>query len=90
MRLIATLLSVVLIGGCATSSSIRERITGNQFDEPVIENSKYLKKSENDIRPPAGGPIPVAVYAFQDKTGQRKYMPNVASFSTAVTQGSES
>jgi curli production assembly/transport component CsgG len=88
-----TLISLVLVAmlaGCATGSAIHDKITGNQFDEPVVENSKFLKKSENDIRPPQGGPIPVAVYSFQDKTGQRKYMPNVASFSTAVTQGSES
>lgn len=88
-----TLLSLVIItllAGCATGSGIREKLTNNQFDEPIIENSKFLKKSENDIRPPQGGPIPVAVYSFQDKTGQRKYMPTVASFSTAVTQGSES
>jgi curli production assembly/transport component CsgG len=31
----------------------------------------------------------VAVYSFQDKTGQRRNTPNVASFSTAVTQGAE-
>jgi curli production assembly/transport component CsgG len=36
-----------------------------------------------------GGPIPVAVYSFQDKTGQRKYAQGYASFSTAVTQGAE-
>jgi len=29
----------------------------------------------------------VAVYQFQDKTGQRKSEQNIASFSTAVTQG---
>ena len=39
-------------------------------------------------------PIPnqktvVAVYAFPDLTGQRKSSDNIASFSTAVTQGAE-
>jgi len=78
-----------MLAGCAAGSAIREKLTRNQFDEPVVESSKYLTKKENRLLPPAGGPIPVAVYSFQDKTGQRKYVPNVASFSTAVTQGAE-
>ena len=90
MRIIATLLSIVLFGGCATSSSIREKVTGNQFDEPVVENSVYLNHPKNRIFPPAGGPVAVAVYGFQDKTGQRKSLPNIASLSSAVTQGGES
>lgn len=39
--------------------------------------------------PAAGKPISVAVYSFQDKTGQRRPQANVASLSTAVTQGGE-
>ena len=37
--------------------------------------------------PPAKEKPVVAVYGFTDKTGQRKSVDNVASFSTAVTQG---
>jgi len=37
--------------------------------------------------PPAKEKPIVAVYQFQDKTGQRKQVENIASFSTAVTQG---
>jgi len=37
--------------------------------------------------PPAEEMPVVAVYGFTDKTGQRKSVDNVASFSTAVTQG---
>ena len=36
-----------------------------------------------------GPPIPIAVYSFSDKTGQKKTSDNLALFSTAVTQGSE-
>ena len=36
-----------------------------------------------------GRPITIAVYAFSDKTGQRKPSDMVASLSSAVTQGSE-
>ena len=37
--------------------------------------------------PPAEKKPIVAVYTFQDLTGQRKSVQNIASFSTAVTQG---
>ena len=37
--------------------------------------------------PPAKEKPILAVYNFQDKTGQRKSVDNIASFSTAVTQG---
>lgn len=87
-----TLLSlaiVALLAGCATSSAVKEKITGEQFDEPTVEQSKFLKKEKNQLPPPAGGPIPVAVYSFMDKTGQRKSQLNVASLSSAVTQGGE-
>jgi len=36
-----------------------------------------------------GVPIPIAVYSFTDKTGQRKPSQTVSSFSTAVTQGAD-
>ena len=38
--------------------------------------------------PPADEKPVVAVYSFKDLTGQRKSIDNLASFSTAVTQGS--
>jgi curli production assembly/transport component CsgG len=87
-----TLLSlavVAVLSGCASSSAIREKITGNQFDAPKVEESKFLKKKENTIQPPQGGPLPVAVYGFRDLTGQRKSQPLIASLSSAVTQGAE-
>jgi len=80
---------VAVLSGCASSSAIREKITGNQFDAPKVEESKFLKKKENTIRPPEGGPLPVAVYGFRDLTGQRKSQPLIASLSSAVTQGAE-
>ncbi len=40
--------------------------------------------------PPPEEKIVVAVYKFQDRTGQYKYSPNVATYSTAVTQGAAS
>jgi curli production assembly/transport component CsgG len=49
-----------------------------------------VKKEFDSIPPPAAGkPVTVAVYGFTDKTGQRKPQSNVASLSSAVTQGAE-
>ena len=90
LRLIPLIVIIAILQGCATGSAIREKLTGNQFDEPIVETSKFLKKKENILLPPIGGPIPVAVYSFSDKTGQRKSVTGIASLSSAVTQGAES
>lgn len=90
MKKILSLLTLIIaLSGCATSSAIREKLTGEQYDEPVVEQDKYIKKQSEKLAPPQGGPIVVAVYGFQDKTGQRKSVPNIASLSSAVTQGGE-
>ena len=89
MKKIILLLIVCLLNGCAATSLIKEQLTGNQFDDPIITQPKFLNRKDNLLRPPNGGPIPVAVYSFTDKTGQRKFVENLASFSTAVTQGAE-
>lgn len=86
-KLLLPLAIAIALSGCATSSSIREKVKGNQFDEPEVAKPTYLQK--NTVKPPEGGPVPVAVYSFSDKTGQRKYSQGYASFSTAVTQGAE-
>lgn len=89
MKKLIPLLLIVLLTGCATSSSIREKMTGKQFDEPVVEKDAYLTKQSLTLPPPESGPITVAVYGFQDKTGQRKSSPLYASLSSAVTQGGD-
>ena len=80
---------VAVLSGCASSSALREKITGNQFDAPRVEASKFLKQEQNKLRPPQGGPVAVAVYGFRDLTGQRKSQPLIASLSSAVTQGAD-
>ena len=87
-KLILAVTAVGILTGCAAGSGLRKAATGEQFDAPKVEQPSYLQK--NTMTPPEGGPIPVAVYAFADKTGQRKYAAGYASFSTAVTQGAES
>lgn len=78
-----------MLTGCATGSAIREKLTGEQFDAPVVEANVYLKKESEHLAPPQGGPITVAVYGFKDLTGQRKSVPQIASLSSAVTQGAD-
>lgn len=48
-----------------------------------------MQKEFDTIPNPDGPKITIAVYGFQDKTGQRKAVSTYASFSTAVTQGAE-
>ena len=50
----------------------------------VVKLPAYLELLQ---LPPAKEKPIVAVYNFSDKTGQRKSVQNIASFSTAVTQG---
>jgi curli production assembly/transport component CsgG len=72
---------VFLLSGCANVHMNASK------EEPVkIE----ARKKVIDALPALDGPsIPIAVYSFADKTGQKKTTDNMALFSTAVTQGAE-
>lgn len=73
----------IAVAGCGTlGNQIR------QFDDPVATKNKL--QSEQELKAPADGPIPVAVYNFRDMTGQRKASQIIASLSSAVTQGADS
>ena len=72
----------------AAPTKVTEKITDEPKYMPQVAENK-LQKEFDSIPPPAGKKISVAVYQFTDKTGQRKPQANVASFSTAVTQGAE-
>jgi curli production assembly/transport component CsgG len=81
-------LSIVsILSGCAVIQS-----TGESETDPTVTTQRAgIKKEFDSIPSPAAGkPISVAVYSFQDKTGQRRPQANIASLSTAVTQGAES
>jgi len=79
-------LIVMLLNGCAMIQS-----TGLSETDPTLTTQRVnVKKEFDNIPAPANGkPVSVAVYGFTDKTGQRRPQPNVASLSTAVTQGAE-
>jgi curli production assembly/transport component CsgG len=86
MKLI-TLLFVFVLSGCAIQQKV-DQMRGVQANPPKIAENK-LQKEFDTLPPPAGRKVSVAVYQFIDKTGQRRQQANVASFSTAVTQGAE-
>ena len=66
-----------------------------------MANQSYILRSDAEVErfanpklfrnlPELDGPIiPIAIYSFTDRTGQRKPSSTQASFSTAVTQGAD-
>ena len=82
MKNILCLLMSFLLFGCAITQK-----AGVEFKPELAENK--LQKEFDSIPHPAGPKVSVAVYSFSDKTGQRRPQSNVASLSTAVTQGAE-
>jgi curli production assembly/transport component CsgG len=73
-----------MLNGCAIIQS-----TGLSESMPEVTKVMMQKEFDTIPAPAAGKPVSVAVYSFQDKTGQRRPQANVASLSTAVTQGGE-
>jgi len=71
-----------LFFGCAITQK-----AGVEFKPELAKNK--LQKEFDSIPHPAGPKVSVAVYSFSDKTGQRRPQANVASLSSAVTQGAE-
>ena len=57
--------------------------------QPEVTQSMLQREFDTIPGPAAGKPVSVAVYSFQDKTGQRRPQANIASLSTAITQGAE-
>src|SRR5210317_2589920 len=83
MKFFTVFLMIFLVGCAATPQSITEP------SEPVIAETPMKDKLKNHPSIKNNQPITVAIYSFQDKTGQRKPADNIANISTAVTQGAE-
>jgi curli production assembly/transport component CsgG len=80
---IFSIAALVLLTGCATMGIDPTNPEPPQVQPaPLAERLASLPKN-------AGPPIPVSVYSFTDKTGQRKPADNMSSLSSAVTQGAE-
>jgi curli production assembly/transport component CsgG len=85
-KTVIALALISLLSGCAVIQS-----TGLSESDPVVSpRREAIQKEFESLPPPAAGkPVNVAVYSFRDLTGQRRPQNNVASLSTAVTQGAE-
>jgi curli production assembly/transport component CsgG len=85
-KILLTLSFILMLSGCAVIQT-----TGLTETDPKVTAQRAGIKKEFDTvpLPAAGKPVSVAVYSFQDKTGQRRPQSNVASLSTAITQGAE-
>ncbi len=85
-KTILTLAILSALSGCAVMQS-----TGELDKTPELTGQMKAVKKEFDTipGPAASRPLSVAVYSFTDKTGQRRPQANIASLSSAVTQGSE-
>jgi len=78
----------LLLTGCAGKQINTQKTIEKEVDEPEILTRKRFNEIVN-LQEPDGPPVPIAVYRFQDMTGQRKPNNNYASLSSAVTQGAE-
>jgi len=81
MRLLLSFLVVTVLSGCAHIHMEASK------EEPVALQPRESLTSK--IPELDGPPITIAVYGFQDKTGQMKPNDKLAVFSKAVTQGAE-
>ena len=79
MRIIPILLTLVLAGCGAHTTGVHKQPELAPLPVPVIAELPELD----------GQKIPIAVYGFLDKTGQRKPNERFSQLSSAVTQGAE-
>jgi curli production assembly/transport component CsgG len=83
-----TLALALLLTGCSGKDFTTQQSVESEIDAPeAITRQRFNEIVE--MQPPSGEPMPIAVYRFQDMTGQRKPNSNYASLSSAVTQGGE-
>ncbi len=82
MRILWAILLIFSVSGCALNAMVNPQ-------EPEVSQNLLQKQFDTIPGPPMGKPMTVSVYSFLDKTGQRRPSSNMASFSTALTQGPE-
>ena len=85
MKIILTLLLGLILTSCASTKKVETYKGELPFVEgtPTGELLKAIPDLDNQPK------ITIAVYAFTDKTGQRKPSTKFSQLSTAVTQGSD-
>ena len=77
------LLCLLFLSGCAAFTGVQKTLEFERQGPELVPSATHQLLN---LPPPLSKAV-VAVYDFQDKTGQRKALDNIASFSTAVTQG---
>lgn len=82
MRWIAAGLLTVALAGCSAKMPEDLQTAPSVQPNPMAYELKDIPKLD-------GPPMTIGVYSFTDKTGQRKPADNMASLSSAVTQGAE-
>lgn len=87
-KLAIILISSLALVGCRTSSPYSAKIPTAANSVPQAVTKSYYNELEN-LAPPSGPPITIAMYGFVDKTGQRKENDKFSVLSSAVTQGGE-
>jgi len=87
VRLLRTLVagSCLLVAGCTVPGRILPRVNTPPVVAPITPSQRDLI-----YMPAPAQPIPIAVYAFADQTGQTEASATGQSFSRAVTQGGTS
>jgi curli production assembly/transport component CsgG len=85
MKALLLLVGVLFLNGCAALIGAGSGIALEQKGPEIVPSSAHQLLN---LPPPLTKAV-VAVYSFTDKTGQRKALDNIASFSTAVTQGGD-
>jgi len=83
MKIIGIMIASLILTGCSVAS-IHDLQPVSREDASEVSKSRYATK------PPKNGPLVVAVYSFNDLTGQRQPTSGSASLSMAVTQGADS
>ena len=78
------LLGILFLAGCTVPQSVQEAMDS----EPEVQVNP-MQAELRALPGPDGDPVPIGVYSFTDKTGQRKPADSVANLSSAVTQGAE-
>ena len=74
---------LLFLSGCTAFTGVQRSLEFERQGPEIVPSAAYQLLN----LPPPNTKAVVAVYEFLDKTGQRKALDNIASFSTAVTQG---
>jgi len=85
MKVLLLIVGVLFLNGCAAIVGAGSGLALEPKGPEIVPSAAHQLLN---LPPPLTKAV-VAVYNFSDKTGQRKTIDNIASFSTAVTQGGD-